>query len=62
MVVGKVRAGNGWDVGAPSATTSTFLVSEPMSLQFQRLGVTLPPLATANVVYDNGSVTVARTR
>ena len=62
MVVGKVRAGNGWDVGAPSATTSTFLVSEPMRLQFQRLGVTLPPLATANVVYDNGSVTVARTR
>ena len=62
MVVGNVHAGNGWDVGAPSATTRTFLVSEPMRFQFQRLGLTLPPLARANVVYDNGSVTVTRTR
>ncbi len=62
MVAGSVSAGNGWDVGAPSATTRTFLVSEPMTFQFQRLGLTLPSLANASVVYDNGSVTVSRTR
>jgi hypothetical protein len=62
MVVGNIRPGNGWDTGAPSATTRTFLVSEPMRLQFQRLGLTLPLPAEANVVYDNGSVTVARER
>ena len=61
LMVGPPSYGNTWDDVVPATTTRVFLLSDPIRLQAQRQGTSLPA-PTADVVYDNGSVTIVRTR
>jgi hypothetical protein len=51
---------NEWQAAPPNFASRSLIVSDVMRLQSVRLNRTLPPLAAANKVYDNGSVELYR--
>ncbi|MHB1417625.1 MAG: hypothetical protein ACYC1C_20445, partial [Chloroflexota bacterium] len=53
---------NDWDGEIPGAGTSTFLLTDIIRLQSARLGVSLPPIAGTNLIYDNGDSQLYRER
>jgi hypothetical protein len=56
MEVGDPAGANRWDTYDLKPGTQSFLVSDPIRLQSARLGKVMPPLGSADVVYDNGQV------
>jgi hypothetical protein len=62
VAVGDPTGANGWDIYDPKPGTQSFLVSNVIHLQGARLGSTLPPLGSKDVIYDNGDVQLYRSR
>lgn len=60
MEVGDPTGANHWEAYDPKPGIQSFIVSDPIRLQSDRLGKEMPPLGTANVVYDNGQVQLYR--
>ncbi|TMQ68885.1 MAG: hypothetical protein E6K80_13505 [Candidatus Eisenbacteria bacterium] len=62
MVVGGLSHADVWDLQDPEPDTQFFMVSEAIREQSQRVDEAMPPLASTNLVYDNGEVQVDRLR
>ncbi len=62
LVVGNRNLSNQWDIAAVGLATRSFLVSDVIRLNSARLGATMPPLGSRNLVYDNGEAQVYRDR
>jgi hypothetical protein len=60
MAVGVPTQGNHWGDFEPTSQTGAFLISDVIRLQSARLDESLPPLASADLIYDNGDVQLFR--
>jgi hypothetical protein len=62
IAVGASKNANAWDIARPDTTTRLYVVTPLIRLQSARFRQPLPPIATANRIYDDGASQVFRAR